>query len=250
MKEFHPPYQPATSNGGYALFATLSLLIIISSVTTITLARTMASFTRGAQEVEWAKQESAAEAAIIWAATELASAPELRAKEHFVDNASSQIDFGGYSFMVTVRSEEAKLDVNDAEAAALLSTLAPIASSTELAVLQEAVNRAKSEPMRLLDDVWFEQEMTTHTKACLRNRLTVFNGEQVGQGFSPPISVGRSVTAGRIFDLLVYNLDGEERGARVIILITGDEGDPYWTLDWRWIPSKKMEDCNVDEISS
>ncbi len=239
---------PSGTRDGYALVATLVTMVIISSAAAAILTMSMAAYRRGAIEVEWARQESALEASIVWASNELAAAPELRAKEHFVDKAMATLHFNGYAMNVVVRSEEAKLDINEADPVLIETILTNIVTPAEAPNIQSKLDEVSITPLRLLDDLWLGTSFSQNTKACLRNRFTVFNGQIEGAGYAPPTPIGRNVTAGRVFDLMAYINDSDQRGARVTILITGDEGDPYWTMDWRWIATKKMEDCDVDEI--
>ena len=243
-----PIQETSSPKDGYALVVTLVTMVIISSAAALMLNMSMRAYKRGAIEAEWARQESALEAAIIWASNELAAAPELRVKEQFVDNPVGTLNFGGYLVKVIVRSEEAKLDINDATYDKVEPIISHFAEPAALPLTLDRLSRVQGEPLRLLDDLWRDTPLSENAKACLRNRLTVFNGGTEGPGYSPPTSIGRSVTAGRVFDLLAYISGTDQRSARVTILITGVEGDPYWTMDWRWIASKKMEDCDEDEI--
>lgn len=171
----------------------------------------------------------------------------LIARQISVDNAWQIRSYENTSLQFRVSFENTKIDINRASPEAIASKLS---KSFDEATSGRLVNQVTNSRNPANTTYRFAQDLHQFTNenikfACLRDIFTVYRS---------PATQGIRTTRtrpfaedGTIIRIEIRSIDDTApRGIDSVVLLTGKQDDPVWTLDWARTSNTTEEACHVE----
>ena len=174
-------------------------MLTLTATATLLLQAAISERKRSVIEITNAQTAASLQSALVWAATELSSAPEKRIA--FVDAATENYFYADSQIELELVLEGEKLDLNTAALSSIDDLIAEFLDPPKINLVSQITQDRVQNPIKLVDDLWQNVELSNVEKACLRKYFTVFGGQSDAVGNVEPTPLERTVSAGRSFQI-------------------------------------------------
>lgn len=224
----------ASAQSGYATITVMALIMSLSIIAIAYLNLVSAKSAKALETIESARLDAALEGALHQTLAVLTGQSQTLAS---IDS----IRFAEVDIIIDAEREADKTDINRAPLEAIEERLNRLKfSPAEIAGLTRHIRDKRMRPDPLISslDELFKFASSARSAACLRQHLTVFHSP------SKPKRNRDKNLDGTLIRFRLSDAD-ERRGLDSIILFTGIQNDPVWTMSWRTFIPNQERSCEA-----